>query len=90
MRVYEITKEIEMKLTYNTNEDMKELRNLTQDWILSRKGQIMSGLSCRRLFADVYGIDIDHHVYAYTLDYLRNIEAIKFHAHNDGDTQYLV
>jgi len=79
-----------MKLIYNSNEDHKELTALIQDWILSRKGSIMSGRSARVLFSDVYGIDIDHHEYAFVLDYLFTIEAVDFLSHNSGDTQYFV
>lgn len=78
-----------MKLIYSTD-DRDKLKNLLQDWILSRKGSIMSALSARKLFSDVYGIDIDHHEYAYILDYLHNIKAISYYEHNYGDTAYII
>jgi len=79
-----------MKLIYNSQTDRKELNSLIQDWILLRKGDILSGTSCRVLFNNIYGIDIDHHEYAYVLDHLCSIKAVEHYDHNWGDTQYRV
>jgi hypothetical protein len=80
-----------MKLIYNTNEDYDQLKSITMDWILHRKGTIVSGMSCRRLFQDMYGIDIDHHVYSTVLEFLLSIDCLSPAGFSkDNDVMYLV
>ncbi len=80
-----------MKLHYNIPDDRKEIRNLTHWFLASRKGEIVSGLSARVLFNKMFGIDIDHHEWAYTLDWMtRATEEAQYHNRNGGDTQYVI
>ena len=79
-----------MKLIYNSNEDRDELKSLIQDWLLSYKGKVFSGVSARMFFNELYGIDIDHHEYARVLDFLQIIKSADFYNHNGGDTQYII
>ena len=79
-----------MKLTYDGYKDHKYIRALTHSWLASRKGEIMSGMKARILFNQIYGIDIDHHEYAYTLDWMSQIEECVHHSYHGGDTEYLI
>lgn len=68
----------------------KQLRNLTHILLLSLKGQTTSGMAARLHFQTTCGIDIDHHEYAYTLDWMQCIGDAEYHSHNGGDTRYFI
>ena len=79
-----------MKLIYDSQKDSKKLRSLVHGWLQSRKGEVLSGMKARHLFNDIYGIDIDHHDYAYCLDWMSQIGECTHYNCNGGDTQYLI
>lgn len=79
-----------MRLIYKPDEDRKELRALIKLFILSRPTDTLSGLRCRTLFYSLYGIDIDHHEYAYALDEMCIKGEVIYYSHNSGDTQYII
>ena len=80
-----------MKLTYDGYKDHKYIRSLTHIFCQSRKGSVVSGMSMRVWFNQNYGMDIDHHEWAYTLDWMReSTKEADYHSHNGGDTQYLI
>ena len=79
-----------MKLTYNSQTDHKEIKALTRLILLSQKGKIFSGMSARQFCNQVYGIDIDHHEWAYRLDEMTRTGEATYHAYNGGDTQYII
>lgn len=79
-----------MKLIYDSTKDHKPLTALIHSWLSSRKGEVLSGLRARQLFSEMYGIDIDHHEYAYCLDWMSRIGEATHYNCNGGDTQYLI
>ncbi len=79
-----------MKLTYNQETDHKQIRRLTHMLLQSRKGEIMSGMKARHFFSETYGLGIDHHEYAYTLDEMSRNDEAEYYSHNWGDTEYLI
>jgi hypothetical protein len=50
----------------------------------------MSGMKARQFFADLYGIDIDHHEYAYVLDAMYQRGECEYYASNGGNTEYII
>jgi hypothetical protein len=79
--------EAEMKLIYTQGE--KRLKKLVHDWLISRTGEVLSGIKARSLFQDLYGIDIDHHEYISVLDEMsRRGECTVIQGW--GDTTYLI
>ena len=79
-----------MKLTYSPQEDRKQLNSLTLALLQSQKGKVLSGMSARVFFNKAYGLDIDQHEWAYTLDHMTRIDAAKYMNHNGGDTEYII
>ena len=79
-----------MKLQYDAVRDHSEVRQLVKLFIRQRKGSIVSGMDMRIWVNSTYGIDIDHHEYAYALDQMTRSEEVTYHNHHSGDTQYLV
>lgn len=79
-----------MRLTYHPLQDRTQLTALIKLFILSRPTDTLSGLRCRTLFYQLYGIDIDHHEYAYVLDAMCTRGEVTYHSHNGGDTQYAI
>ena len=79
-----------MKLIYDPVKDHRELRRLIHAWLASRKGEVISGMSARRMFSEMYGIDIDHHEYAYELDNMTRTQECQHYAFHGGDTQYII
>lgn len=79
-----------MKLLYKSQEDHEQLQALIKLFILSLPGETLSGLRCRTLFHSLYGIDIDHHEYAYVLDLMCRKGEVIYYSHNSGDTQYII
>ena len=79
-----------MHLQYDAVQDRKKLRELVRLFILDRKGTVVSGLQMRQYVNSRYGIDIDHHEYAYTLDEMSRRGEVSFYRPHSGDTQYYV
>ena len=79
-----------MKLIYKPEQDRAQLNMLIKLFILSRPNDTLSGMRCRGLFSDLYGIDIDHHEYAYMLDHLCTKKEITYSDFHGGDTQYVI
>ncbi len=79
-----------MKLTYSPQDDRRQLNSLTLALLQSQKGKIVSGMSARVFFTKTYGLDIDQHEWANTLDYMSRIKEATYANHNGGDTQYLI
>ena len=79
-----------MKLIYDSHKDHRQIERLIHEWLGSRRGEVMSGMKARNFFADLYGIDIDHHEYAYVLDAMCQRGECEHYASNGGDTQYLI
>ena len=81
-----------MKLNYDQLKDRKPLNALVHTLLLTMSGKVVSGMSARQYISETYGIDIDHHEYAYVLDAMsRNGtgDAV-YHSYNGGDTQYKI
>lgn len=80
-----------MKLIYDSQKDHHQIETLIHHWLTSRRGEVMSGMIARQLFARIYGIDIDHHEYAYVLDAMsRRDECTHCGFNKNGDTEYLI
>lgn len=81
-----------MKLEYDPVVDHKELRALVRLIILGghMTGDIVSSMSLRVEANQAYGIDIDHHEFAYELDALRQRGVVQYHNSHGGDTQYKI
>lgn len=79
-----------MKLVYNGRKDHTELRRLLKALVSTQKGEILSGMSARVKFNQVYGIDVDHHEYAYLFDQMSRTGETEYYNHNGGDTQYRI
>ena len=80
-----------MKLTYDQTKDRRQLDRLVHMLLSSRRGEAMSGMVARRLFADLYGLDIDHHEYACMLDAMeRRQECTRDGWNRNGDSQYII
>ena len=71
-----------MKLIYDTHEDRKELELLTHHFLQTRQGEQFTGMSARNLYRSIYGIDIDHHVWVYTLDMMSRIDETEYQGNN--------
>ncbi len=79
-----------MKLIYG-HEDRKELELLTHHFLQTRQGEEHTGYSARQLYHSIYGIDIDHHVWADTLDRMtRTEEAERSGWGPDRSAKYMV
>ena len=78
-----------MKLIYDGNKDHKYIRIFTHNFLQARKGEIISGMKARQMCNEFYGMDIDHHEWAYTLDWMSQIGEADHVNHHGGDTQYL-
>jgi hypothetical protein len=80
-----------MKLTYDQTRDRRQIQRLVKLFLTSRKGELISCMAARQKFAELYGIDIDHHEYANALDEMsRTGEATIQGWDKHGDTQYLI
>lgn len=79
-----------MKLDYDPLKDRRQLRALMKLVIFAQKSQVVSGMSMRRIGNQDYGIDIDHHEWAYLLDELHTAGLVDHYAYHGGDTQYVV
>ena len=78
-----------MKLIYDQTRDRKQLHSLVHHLLQTRKGQVLSGIKARQLFAEIYGLDIDHHEYANVLDEMSRREECILTKGN-GDCEYLI
>lgn len=82
-----------MELKYDAVKDHQQLRALCRVLILAQYGQIVSGMKMRTLVNQTYGIDIDHHEFAYELDSMAHMayaDRVHYYSHNGGDTQYRI
>ena len=80
-----------MKLSYNQTEDRKYIRKLTQDYIIQNyTDKITSGHDAAIQCYRDYGILIDFHEFAYTLDAMTRTGHAQFHSSGGGDTRYLI
>jgi len=79
-----------MKLDYDTTKDHKYIRRFTHDFLSRRKGEELDCMQAMRKCIDAYGIRIDHHEWAYTLDYMRSIGEASFIRSNGGFTVYII
>lgn len=78
-----------MKLIYNHN-DRKYIEAITHHFLQTRKGEIMSGHKAQAFFRKVYGLDIDYHDWAYTLDYMTRIDEAELSCFTPEGIEYLI
>ena len=63
-----------MKLIYNSSKDHKQIEAITHHLLQTRHGEVIGSHKAQEFFGSVYGLDIDHHEWAYMLDYMSRIE----------------
>lgn len=78
-----------MKLSYDIQKDHKFIHAITHTFLQSRKGEELTGMKARQMYSITFGIDIDHHDWIFTLEYMTQIgEAVC--TQGWGDTKYRI
>jgi hypothetical protein len=78
-----------MKLTYDSQKDHKFIHAITHTYLQSRKGEELTGMKARQMYAGTFGMDIDHHEWINTLEYMTTIGEAKI-TQGFGDCKYFI